>query len=272
MQYEITVNDMQVGEPIDDGYILLARKLLKSPTWEALTAEQRTVMITCLLLANHKNGRWWDKYSKQFIEVNRGEFITSRDHLCEACGKGMTQQKLRTSLATLENMKFLTKQPTKHFTKISIDKYSYYQTPANYLTKQPTQDQPKTNPSLTINNNDKNDKNDKKGDIYPADFEIFWANYPRKVDKQTAFKVWNTRIKDKHTADEMINAAKVYTVYCKQNGTITKYMKHAATFLGPDKPFLEFTKGGPPGGQAQNPAGQADGKPKGKYNHLYIHD
>ena len=57
----------------------------------------------------------------------------------------------------------------------------------------------------------------------------------------------------------------------KDDPEMQKFIRPETLFSGKFDRYVN-EKGGPPGGQAQNPAGQADGKPKGKYNHLYIHD
>jgi hypothetical protein len=76
-------------------------------------------------------------------------------------------------------------------------------------------------------------------------FETFWQYYPRKIEKIAAYKNWNAQLKAKHTAEQMIVAAKNYAEYCKNEDTETRYIKHPSTFLGHTKPFLEYVKGVP---------------------------
>jgi hypothetical protein len=90
-----------------------------------------------------------------------------------------------------------------------------------------------------------------KGEDYTDDFEFFWMLYPRKKEKRAAFKNWQTRLKEGHTADELITAAKHYAQECTALGTAEKFIKHAKTFLGPSKPFLDYAYPPP---QQQNPA------------------
>lgn len=75
---------------------------------------------------------------------------------------------------------------------------------------------------------------------YTDEFEIFWDEYPRKIEKKTAFKVWNTRINNKISPNEMIQAAKNYTIDCKTKKTETQFIKHPSTFIGPNEPFKEY--------------------------------
>ncbi|RKL63036.1 hypothetical protein DXT63_08555 [Thermoanaerobacteraceae bacterium SP2] len=81
-----------------------------------------------------------------------------------------------------------------------------------------------------------------KGEDYTPEFEQFWAIYPRKVEKRKAFRVWNTRLKEKISPHDMITAARNYAAYCKKQSIEARYIKHPGTFLGPDKPFTDFIK------------------------------
>lgn len=74
---------------------------------------------------------------------------------------------------------------------------------------------------------------------YTPEFKEFWANYPRKIEKRKAFRVWKTRIKEYSNRD-IVLAAKNYSAFCKRNGIEQRFVKHPATFIGPDMHFLEF--------------------------------
>lgn len=172
-----------------DGFILLSRGITKSPTWRALKPMQQVILITLLLMANHKDGEWWDNIKKEFVTVKRGQFITSLSGIQEECGKHVSIQNIRTCLLVLEKMQFLTSKSTNKYRLITIDKYDLYQTPNNYLTRKLTSNQQATNKQLTTNKNDKNDKNDKKKDIY-ADHVLLTAEEHKKlVDKLGEQKV-----------------------------------------------------------------------------------
>jgi hypothetical protein len=109
----------------------------------------------------------------------------------------------------------------------------------------------------------------KKGNRYEytEEFEQFWSVYPRKKEKPGAFKTWKTRLKEGCTAEDMIAAAKHYAQECKRLGTEEKYIKHAKTFLGPDKPFEDYVNP-PPESKGGNlyGFGKQDNKPGGKNN------
>ncbi len=75
---------------------------------------------------------------------------------------------------------------------------------------------------------------------YSPEFEGFWSAYPRHKEKAKAFRCWQTRRREGHSPEDMIAAAKHYAEDCRRKGTTPEYIKHASTFLGPDKPFLDY--------------------------------
>lgn len=94
---------------------------------------------------------------------------------------------------------------------------------------------------------------------YTMEFEEFWKHYPRKVDKGAAFKQFNVRLKEGHTAHDLCLAALRYGNKCRLQHTEESYIKHAKTFLGATKPFLEFLQAaGPQGALANAPISQVD--------------
>lgn len=94
---------------------------------------------------------------------------------------------------------------------------------------------------------------------YTMEFEEFWKRYPRKADKGAAFKQFNARLKEGHTAHDLCLAALRYGNKCRLQHTEESYIKHAKTFLGATKPFLEFLQAaGPQGALANAPISQVD--------------
>jgi hypothetical protein len=75
---------------------------------------------------------------------------------------------------------------------------------------------------------------------YTPEFEEFWSCYPRIKEKARAFKSWNARVRDGTSSDQMITAAQNYAKECKILGTEERFIKLAATFIGPNKPFEEY--------------------------------
>jgi len=95
-------------------------------------------------------------------------------------------------------------------------------------------------PPQEPNRTQRNKKDAKKRMCVESEkFDIFWKEYPRCINKSAAMKAWSARINAKDSdPDQMIAAAQIYAVEC--NGTEDKFIKHPSTFLGPDKPFLDY--------------------------------
>lgn len=75
---------------------------------------------------------------------------------------------------------------------------------------------------------------------YPAGFEEFWKEYPRKVDKGNAYKKYQARIKSGYSPEQLLMAARNYRMECMREHTPDKYIKHAKTFLGDATPLEDY--------------------------------
>ncbi len=75
---------------------------------------------------------------------------------------------------------------------------------------------------------------------YVSEFEEFWKNYPRKTDKKQAYFQWKARIKSGVSSDDLLLAAKNYTLECQQLKKEERYIKHAKTFIGVNGPYEEY--------------------------------
>jgi len=83
---------------------------------------------------------------------------------------------------------------------------------------------------------------------YDQDFLKFWAEYPRKTEKQRAYRCWKTRIREglsegltmEGLVRDLVDTAKNYAADCRKRRTEERYIKHASTFLGPDRPYLDW--------------------------------
>ena len=75
------------------------------------------------------------------------------------------------------------------------------------------------------------------------DFEDFIECYPKREGSQRwgdARRHWNARLKEGHTAEQMVDGAKRYSAYCEfRRITNTPYVQQAATFLGRNLSFME---------------------------------
>ena len=82
----------------------------------------------------------------------------------------------------------------------------------------------------------------------PRETDLDWwldfkLAYPHRAGDQgwrRAQKAANARQSEGHAPDEFLAGAKRYAAFCEATGkTGTEYVKQAASFLGPEKPFLE---------------------------------
>lgn len=148
--------------PRRQGWITLYRELIKKPIWLNSTPEQKTILITLLLMANHEENEW--EWKGQKFTVKPGQMITSLNSIVDKCGKGITTQNVRTALKRFEKLGFLTNESTKQNRLITIVNWGKYQSveskPNKDSNNQLTNDQQRPNNQLTTNNNDNNENND----------------------------------------------------------------------------------------------------------------
>lgn len=74
-------------------------------------------------------------------------------------------------------------------------------------------------------------------DIYTAEFEKFYAEYPRPEDKRRSFNNWKT-CRKQYTADQLMTATQNYAK--AKIGTERQYLKTSANFLGREKFFEDY--------------------------------
>lgn len=71
------------------------------------------------------------------------------------------------------------------------------------------------------------------------DFKLVYPDRAGDQGWRKAQRAGHARLAEGHTTAEFINGAKRYAAFCEAQGkTGTEFVKQAATFLGPDKPFL----------------------------------
>ena len=148
---------------MDKGWITLHRKLLDKPIWFESTPEQKVILITLLLMANHKE-REWEWMGKPY-KAKPGQFVTSLESIRQKCGKGISLQNIRTAIKRFEKYEFLTNEVTKVNRLITIINWEFYQDKNSELTKKLTVNQQSVNNQLTTNNNDKQCNNETNNNI-----------------------------------------------------------------------------------------------------------
>lgn len=75
---------------------------------------------------------------------------------------------------------------------------------------------------------------------YTTDFEQAWMAYPSRTghSKAEAFKAWKARLADGEAVQTILDGVSRYATYCEANHTEPRFVKHAATFFGPDRHYL----------------------------------
>ncbi|HAC1287665.1 TPA_asm: DNA replication protein DnaD [Listeria monocytogenes] len=157
------------------GWVKLHRDLKEKPIWRSSTPEQKTILVTLLMMANHKENEW--EWMGKPFKAKPGEFVTSIKSITAECGKGISSQNVRTALKRFENYGFLTKESTKVNTLINIVNWGVYQEsenkPNTLANNQLTNDSQTANKQLTTNKNvrTKECKNNNNSDL---NFKDFW--------------------------------------------------------------------------------------------------
>ena len=198
----------------NNSFVKLSRNILD---WEWYTEPcTRALFIHCILKANWKDGSWQGQPCK------RGQFITSLQKLSSETGYSV--QNIKTGLKHLISTGELTSQSTNKYRIITVCNYDKYQV----ANKQ-------DNKVLTINQQSTN---------YSVLFERVWKEYPRKKEKSSAYKAYNTRLKEGYSEDDLLKATQNYAAECKKLGTQDRYIKLGRTFFGVNTPFTDYLKVG----------------------------
>ncbi|HAA5755475.1 TPA: DnaD domain protein [Listeria monocytogenes] len=158
------------------GWVKLHRDLKEKPIWRSSTPEQKTILVTLLMMANHKENEW--EWMGKPFKAKPGEFVTSIKSITEECGKGISSQNVRTALKRFENYGFLTKESTKVNTIINIVNWGVYQDSENksntLANNQLTNDSQTANKQLTTNKNVRTKECNKNNNNSDLNFKDFW--------------------------------------------------------------------------------------------------
>lgn len=222
------------------GWISIHRKIEENWVWEDKPFSYGQAWIDLILLANHEDTK----------EIKDGKLQTfkmgtvNRSILWLSERWGWDRKKTKKFLKLLESDEMVSINSTTHGTTIALVNYEVYRykgtTDGTTTTPTPT---PTEGQPLPINNNDNNENNENKNNKYMCAFDEFWRNYPRKKDKSRAYKCYQARLKDGYTEDQLLTACINYAAECMKNRTEERYIKHGATFLSVNEPFLDYLKG-----------------------------
>jgi hypothetical protein len=233
------------------GWVSLHRELIEKPIWLESTPEQKTVLITLLLLANHKENEWEFKGEK--YKAKPGQFVTSLEKIQLKSGKGISLQNVRTALKRFEKYEFLTNESTNKNRLITIVNWGFYQdvnSETNKQTnKQLTSNQQATNKQLTTNNNDNNKNNDNKKNVssisdkqkQQEEIKQIRSLYPGTKTKAVAIKKLPAILKQ-YSVDELKRCIERYIKFVdneRKNGfKDLKYLNEGTFWNGR---YLDFT-------------------------------
>ena len=169
-------------------------------------------------MVNHEDKKI--NFDGGFINVKRGQRITSLRHLSERWGWSTT--KVKKFLEDLQQDEMIVYVSDKKKTLITIENYNLYQ-------DKETQKKHRENTKKTLkktNNNDNNENNN----IVTKQVEYIWGLYPKKRGKSEAIKKI-PRLIEKYGYEKIIECVEAYAEECKSKNTDPKYIKYASTFF-----------------------------------------
>lgn len=210
-------------------WVKLYRELLTSESWVLGTDTSRLVQVASMLLAARYNNeipyRW--------------DLIKKVSHL--EC----TESAFRSAVLHLVAYKFL------EIHEVTSDEESVLQDASGVLAKCSSEErrgetekrQRREDPSAssTPTNATKPLTVSRETDSeWFLDFKLAYPNRAGDQGWRKAQRAANERIREGHSPTEFIEGAKRYAEFCRVTGKLgTEFTKQAATFLGPDKPFLQ---------------------------------
>lgn len=217
------------------GWISLHREIVEKAIWTESTPEQKVILITLLLLANHKEKEWeWkgDRY-----KAKPGQFVTSLNSIAQKSGKDVTVKKVRTALEKFEKYGFLANESTNKNRLITIVNWEVYQSLENKRASkkagigQAEGRQRATNNNDNNVNNENNKENTSNLDSIESDFEKLWKLYPNKKGKSAALKSYKRSIKNGTTNKQIQDGIVLYKKEIAVKGIEQSYQKHGSTFF-----------------------------------------
>lgn len=145
------------------GWIKVHREIIEKPIWIESTPEQKTILITLLMMANHQEKLWEWKGEK--YKVKPGQFITSLDSIVQKAGNGISIKNARTALKRFEKYGFLANESTNKNRLITIVNWGFYQDSEEETASKPASNGQANGKQVATNKNEKNEKNDKEETI-----------------------------------------------------------------------------------------------------------
>lgn len=172
-----------------DGWIALHRKLLDDVLWKNSTPEQKSILITILLLIDHQKNEW--EWGGKKFNTKPGQTVTSINSIVKKSGKGITIQNVRSALKRFKKLDFLTEEVTEFGRLITITKWDSYQEKKKKGNKG---GQHSTNKGLTPNNN---------GTMEQSNIYADW--FPKELNKKVDDFIENRKLTKSPMTENAIN-------------------------------------------------------------------
>lgn len=191
--------------------------------WQESTPEQKVILITLLMMANHK-GKEWEWKGKSY-KAKPGQFITSIPSIAKRAGKGISVQNVRTALKRFKKYEFLTDESTNQNRLVTIVNWESYQSEHNEANNQAnsqlTGTQQTPNRPLTSNKNDKNDKNKRNNIIVLNPEEAQFLKVLESIENYPVDRIKDLgmleRLKERYPSLDLIESIKDFAIYKQDN-------------------------------------------------------
>ena len=107
------------------GWVKLHRDILDKAIWTLSTPEQKVILVTLLLMANHEERDWEWKGGR--FTCKPGQVITSLEKIAQEAGNGISVRNVRTAIDRFQSYGFLTNESTNKSRLITICNWQSYQ-------------------------------------------------------------------------------------------------------------------------------------------------
>jgi hypothetical protein len=226
----------------EGGYTNLPNSFIED---DNLTGAEKLVMLSLYRFYNTEQQRAWPSIAKIAAcarmtprwAIETLKALEQKGYIRAEKGAGKTT---RYELITHElSSPVNTVHPCTDFTSpvnsVHIDPCTDFTSPVNSV--HPTNTNTNTNTQL-LETNTKNAP--AKKDDFAADFEEFWRAYPKpkNPDKTPTRKRYEALRKKGVSGEDLLKAAQGYAR--STQGTDPRYIKHGATFLGPQEPWRDY--------------------------------
>lgn len=234
-----TVNHAESKIPMKDGNFINIRPGQKLTSYRAIAQDVGWYEREIFKVPNVKTIKeicdWLEK--QYMIKIEHGE-SNNKYTLITLVNWGKYQDK--DAVKVTENKQSINSEETESKQSADINKNVKNDKNVNNIYNNiHTCDAPAEKPTGSEEGGAQSEKRTGKGG-YTQEFEEFWSHYPKRVEKQKAFRCWTARINKKVNPKDMIFAAINYTKHCEANVTEQRYIKNPSTFLGPDEPYKDY--------------------------------